>query len=183
LRALISHVSPHTKQRFGSPPPNSNTPSPDDTADLVIWTSIESNSLVIASCIPILQPLVDRLRGKHSRAVTPSGRFSPYPGSRPRTLGPTQAAEMSFACRGAGRTRRDLESVSEVEADKVYTVSQESILRSHPGSPSGSTGKRVPDEGIMRTKVITISYDDRRPDSSCDDLKSHPAQWRPRDRY
>jgi len=203
-----------------SPPPHLSSatgtdPHADDTADLVIWTSIESNTLIIASCIPILQPLVDRLRGKRSRAATPSaGRFSPYPpggGARPRTLNPQSAYEMSFACRGAGRTRRDLESVTEIEADAKAedAVSQDSTLvsgspRSQGGSSSGGGGggggngggptgyhyhhghqapTRPPEEGIMRTNVITISYDERRPDSSCSELQAHPAQWRPKNGY
>jgi len=191
--------------------------APDDTADLVIWTSIESNTLVIASCIPILQPLIDRLRGKRSRAATPSaGRFSPYPpAARPRTLNPQSAYEMSFACRGAGATRRDLESVTEIEADaKDDAESQDSILghgggggsprsqggSSAAGSGAGSGGSggiatgyhyhhghqapvRPPEDGIMRTNVITISYDERRPDSSCSEIKPHPAQWRPKNGY
>ncbi len=126
------------------------------------------------------------MRGKRSRAPTPSaGHFSPYPGARPRTL-PHSAYEMSFACRGPGRSGRDLESVSEVEADKYN--SEDSIMGGGGESPSGaSIGRggsvRQPPDGIMRTKVITISYDERRPDSGGDELKSHPGQWRPKDRF
>ncbi|KAJ5172352.1 hypothetical protein N7492_004945 [Penicillium capsulatum] len=36
------------------------------TADLVIWTSIESNVIIMASCIPTLGPVYEMLRGKRS---------------------------------------------------------------------------------------------------------------------
>lgn len=35
----------------------------DDTADITIWTSIEGNAIIIAACIPTLQPLIDRIFG------------------------------------------------------------------------------------------------------------------------
>ncbi|EHA26268.1 hypothetical protein ASPNIDRAFT_135545, partial [Aspergillus niger ATCC 1015] len=38
----------------------------DATADLVIWTSIESNVVILASCIPTLQPLLEIILGKRS---------------------------------------------------------------------------------------------------------------------
>ncbi|RAL10942.1 uncharacterized protein BO97DRAFT_392894 [Aspergillus homomorphus CBS 101889] len=36
------------------------------TADLVIWTSIESNVIIMASCIPTLGPLYEMVRGRRS---------------------------------------------------------------------------------------------------------------------
>ncbi|RAH47917.1 uncharacterized protein BO95DRAFT_472138 [Aspergillus brunneoviolaceus CBS 621.78] len=38
----------------------------DATADLVIWTSIESNVIIMASCIPTLGPLYEMVRGRRS---------------------------------------------------------------------------------------------------------------------
>ncbi|EUC46837.1 hypothetical protein COCMIDRAFT_35570 [Bipolaris oryzae ATCC 44560] len=35
-----------------------------DTADITIWTSIEGNAIIIAACIPTLQPLIDRIFGR-----------------------------------------------------------------------------------------------------------------------
>ncbi|GKZ23988.1 hypothetical protein AbraIFM66951_010241 [Aspergillus brasiliensis] len=42
----------------------------DATADLVIWTSIESNVVILASCIPTLQPLLEIILGKRSLRST-----------------------------------------------------------------------------------------------------------------
>ncbi|KAL8364897.1 hypothetical protein RB595_003943 [Gaeumannomyces hyphopodioides] len=36
-----------------------------DTAELVAWTSVESNTLIMATCIPVLRPLIDRIFGRH----------------------------------------------------------------------------------------------------------------------
>ncbi|OQE29291.1 hypothetical protein PENFLA_c004G05739 [Penicillium flavigenum] len=36
------------------------------TADLVIWTSVESNIIIMASCIPTLGPMYEMIRGKRS---------------------------------------------------------------------------------------------------------------------
>ncbi|OJK01988.1 hypothetical protein ASPACDRAFT_40804 [Aspergillus aculeatus ATCC 16872] len=36
------------------------------TADLVIWTSLESNVIILASCIPTLGPLYEMVRGRRS---------------------------------------------------------------------------------------------------------------------
>ncbi|KAK3335272.1 hypothetical protein B0T19DRAFT_351385 [Cercophora scortea] len=44
-----------------------------DTADLTIWTIVEGSTIIIASCIPILQPLVDFARGRRTRGSNSSG--------------------------------------------------------------------------------------------------------------
>ncbi|PYI00144.1 hypothetical protein BO71DRAFT_393762 [Aspergillus ellipticus CBS 707.79] len=40
------------------------------TADLVIWTCIESNVVILASCIPTLQPLIEVILGKRTLRST-----------------------------------------------------------------------------------------------------------------
>ncbi len=92
--------------------------------------SIESNTLVIASCIPIMQPLLDLCVNKRTRTPTPLARASPYshrhydnemapaPGSHyHRRL--RSSSDVSFHSLevGKGVARRDLDS-SPVERDK-----------------------------------------------------------------
>ncbi|KAL2262439.1 hypothetical protein VTK26DRAFT_1342 [Humicola hyalothermophila] len=52
--------------------------SPDfsyDTSDLVIWTAIEGATIIIAACIPVLQPLVDKIfTSRIFGSLTGSGR-------------------------------------------------------------------------------------------------------------
>ncbi|KAK3400763.1 hypothetical protein B0T20DRAFT_152699 [Sordaria brevicollis] len=42
-----------------------------DTTDLVIWSLIEGSTIIIASCIPLLQPLLDVLLGRRTLCSTP----------------------------------------------------------------------------------------------------------------
>ncbi|KLU91676.1 hypothetical protein MAPG_10194 [Magnaporthiopsis poae ATCC 64411] len=43
---------------------DSHLAATDDTAELVAWTNVESNTLIMATCIPVLRPLVDRIFGR-----------------------------------------------------------------------------------------------------------------------
>ncbi|KAK3489923.1 hypothetical protein B0T13DRAFT_405400 [Neurospora crassa] len=48
-----------------------------DTTDLVIWSLIEGSTIIIASCIPLLQPLLDVLMGRRTLCSTPrSGGYN-----------------------------------------------------------------------------------------------------------
>ncbi|KAK4166984.1 hypothetical protein QBC43DRAFT_11845 [Cladorrhinum sp. PSN259] len=51
--------------------------------DLVIWTSIEANSVIISACIPMLLPLVELIVGEN---FLNGGENSPNRGSRTRSL-------------------------------------------------------------------------------------------------
>ncbi|KAL4772002.1 hypothetical protein BDW60DRAFT_207731 [Aspergillus nidulans var. acristatus] len=48
------------------------------TADLVIWTSIESNIIVIASCIPTLGPFYELILGRRSWSSQERSNFGTY---------------------------------------------------------------------------------------------------------
>ncbi|KAK0392889.1 hypothetical protein NLU13_2383 [Sarocladium strictum] len=58
-----------------------------ETADLVIWTVVEASVIIIACCIPILQPLVDVCYGRRSlTGKRPSSRgYNHYGSSRDGT--------------------------------------------------------------------------------------------------
>ncbi|KAF7542593.1 hypothetical protein G7Z17_g11440 [Cylindrodendrum hubeiense] len=51
-----------------------------DTSDLVIWTVLEASTIIIACCIPVLQPLVDFLFGR--RTLQGSSGYKNYGTSR-----------------------------------------------------------------------------------------------------
>ncbi|KAI8246506.1 hypothetical protein K4K55_007746 [Colletotrichum sp. SAR 10_96] len=58
--------------------------SPDftyDSADLVIWTSLEADVVIIAVCIPAMQPLIDHLLPHPSDASTLSSHAPTSPTS------------------------------------------------------------------------------------------------------
>ncbi|KAF4818286.1 hypothetical protein CGCSCA5_v005250 [Colletotrichum siamense] len=53
----------------------------DDSADLVIWTSLEADVVIIAVCIPAMQPLIDHLLPHPSDASTLSSHAPTSPTS------------------------------------------------------------------------------------------------------
>ncbi len=85
--------------------------------------------------------------------------------SRQHQTVPSQSApDMSFNCRGG--TRQDAESGYEADGEK--NMSDGSVAASEAETA------RKPD-GIVRTDVMTISYDEHRPQSSISTM-SHPAR-------
>ncbi|KAK4232949.1 hypothetical protein C8A03DRAFT_39380 [Achaetomium macrosporum] len=61
-----------------------------DTSDLVVWTAIEGAAIIIAACIPVLKPFVDRivssrifdsLMSSRHRGYNSYGASKDYPGS------------------------------------------------------------------------------------------------------
>jgi hypothetical protein len=47
----------------------------DSTVDLIIWTSIEANSVIISTCIPMLMPLVELTLGENFLNGGDNGRL------------------------------------------------------------------------------------------------------------
>ncbi|UQC79499.1 uncharacterized protein CLUP02_04979 [Colletotrichum lupini] len=106
-----------------------------DTADLVIWTIVEGGTMIIAACIPILQPLGERIFGKRilgsgpsggrhtheNYEMGPSGRAKSETGAQTRTWGTSTRVER----------RVDEDSLDETEskiAGARSCSSQEMIL-------------------------------------------------------
>ncbi|KXH56746.1 hypothetical protein CSAL01_03190 [Colletotrichum salicis] len=80
--------------------------SPDftyDSADLVIWTSLEADVVIIAACIPALQPLVDHLFPEHFSTPIP-----------PPTIPASPTSTASRRKLWPGPTCGDLEAAREV---------------------------------------------------------------------
>ncbi|KAL1850973.1 hypothetical protein VTK73DRAFT_9567 [Phialemonium thermophilum] len=136
-----------------------------DTSDLVIWTCIEGSTIIIASCIPVLQPLVDRVVGTSFFGGS-SGRAYKNYGSE-RTGGRMKSdIELSSGQRmggrrgGGGGGPRDPNGLTFLD-DKAG--SEESILRAEDnrtdkGSVAEERGPRGGGGKILRTDVVTVSY-------------------------
>ncbi|KAK1856563.1 integral membrane protein [Colletotrichum chrysophilum] len=121
-----------------------------ETADLVIWTIVEGGTMIIAACIPILQPLGELIFGK--RLFSSGGGRRTYENYG---LGPSgqMRSENIELSRGHKRTPRQQDTVSFDDLDTTTTTavakgSQESILGQHDFS-----GK------IMRTDAFTVSIE------------------------
>ncbi|KAL4920631.1 hypothetical protein BDW62DRAFT_8575 [Aspergillus aurantiobrunneus] len=116
------------------------------TADLVIWTSIESNVIIMASCIPTLGPLYELIRGKrswssHQRYYKSSANQLPSSsGDRPaKKPGVSSREEADLYITNIGTTKEG---------------SQESILgRDHPQQGQQPTGR------IQRTDQVVVEYE------------------------
>ncbi|KAL2815094.1 hypothetical protein BJX63DRAFT_420468 [Aspergillus granulosus] len=126
------------------------------TADLVIWTSIESNIIIMASCIPTLGPLYEMARGKrswssHQRYYKSSGNYQ-HSLSKDRHL-----RKPTFS----GQRERDLITTN---ISITKEGSQESILQTNELSKG-----HYPKGGIQRTDQLVVEYEmrpldrDRRP--------------------
>ncbi|KAE8355926.1 hypothetical protein BDV28DRAFT_155050 [Aspergillus coremiiformis] len=105
-----------------------------DTAELVMWTIVESNVIILASCIPTLQPILDlTLRGAPFRTRGPQGKETNY--------------NSAFHFTGVKTNRRSDRSATHLE-------SQESILDEHQKNshPLGA---------IIRTDDVSVEYNSR----------------------
>ncbi|CAJ2508010.1 Uu.00g091960.m01.CDS01 [Anthostomella pinea] len=125
------------------------------TADLQMWTVIEGSSIVIASSVPVLQPLMDRLFGRNILGST-----------RGRALNTPDKAASAGEWRMRSR-KRILDDDLEITAH-TWTGSQEDILTpqnklhsmSGRHSSLGADGMGMsPPYGITMTREVTVGFD------------------------
>ncbi|KAF5484079.1 hypothetical protein CGCF413_v015133 [Colletotrichum fructicola] len=123
-----------------------------DTADLVIRTIVEGSTMIIAACIPVLQPLGELLFGK--RMFSSGGGKYTYEnyGSGPSGPSGHMRSDNIELSRSREARKRAMRQADEISFDDTTTTtavakgSQESILNQH-----NFNGK------IMRTDVFTVS--------------------------
>ncbi|KAI9926251.1 hypothetical protein ASPWEDRAFT_115636 [Aspergillus wentii DTO 134E9] len=109
------------------------------TADLVMWTNIESNVVIIASCIPTLQPLLELLLGKRE--------LSSYNNSRNKYKNGGYVNTSSF-----DRSKRSTARKQPTDLTITGVDSQENILH---GTDAHNLGQ------IRRTDNVTVQYESR----------------------
>ncbi|OTA67829.1 hypothetical protein K449DRAFT_388627 [Hypoxylon sp. EC38] len=121
-----------------------------DTSDLTIWTCVEGSSVIIATCIPVLRPLVEIIFGR--RVMGSSGDrhgYKNYGTSRSNTRDELEMNSKRRKVKGP----YDLETNIDIAAKDG---SQDDILpRDAPNQPPGARA-----EGIVRTQSVTILYDE-----------------------
>ncbi|SPO07027.1 related to integral membrane protein PTH11 [Cephalotrichum gorgonifer] len=133
------------------------------TSDLVIWTCVEGSTIIIASCIPVLQPLADRIWGRRLFGSSYGARnYKNYGSSRSGKL--QSDIELSYQARK--RTVKDPNGLTFL--DQTQMGSEETILQSKGGENRGTgddhSGQQPPDalnpgsRGIVRTDVISVSH-------------------------
>ncbi|RYP75442.1 hypothetical protein DL771_002327 [Monosporascus sp. 5C6A] len=145
-----------------------------DSCDLSIWTIVEGSVIIIAACIPLLQPLVERFRIQSwtawsSKDSPGSAYLTPSAGSRRQ--GYTDI-EMSHERSRVNKIRRkfDMESAldnddglvkpSESSHDRIPEEDESNFMAAATGNAqSGNTFPPGPHQGITRTKEVSVHYE------------------------
>ncbi|RYP48530.1 hypothetical protein DL768_005609 [Monosporascus sp. mg162] len=120
-----------------------------DWSDITIWTcSVEASTIIIASCVPVLKPLVDLIRG----GFTKLGSSNKYRRNSRNISGEREQGEdMQLETIGQKRTR-DIRAPG-VDVAPVTSESQENILC-----------RTQPSGGIIRTDHIVVSHEEAKSD-------------------
>ncbi|KAJ5770120.1 uncharacterized protein N7511_002171 [Penicillium nucicola] len=118
------------------------------TADLVMWTNIEANVVVIASCIPTLQPLLEIMLGKRVFGSYSQGKGGHYKGS---DSFPPSSYNRNKHSNAMGKDELGFTNLGTVTGKD----SQESIL------PTNGPGKRDTYSmgHIRRTDDVVVEYE------------------------
>ncbi|KAK6209835.1 integral membrane protein [Colletotrichum tabaci] len=140
---------------------------PDDTSDLVIWTIVEGSTIIIASSIPVLQPLLEPIL-KHSPFSSTKGSKEPSSYGYRSSNSNSRGGDIELGQRKPKKKPRDELGLTIIEGD-----SQENIL-----TPSKQTWTLAPrlmhgglshpepaqpaDCRIVRTDEVTVSYEIQR---------------------
>ncbi|KAJ5133750.1 hypothetical protein N7526_005115 [Penicillium atrosanguineum] len=135
------------------------------TADLVMWTNIEANVVVIASCIPTLQPLLELIMGKRTLgSYSNSGKYK-------QTGGNYNTGTFDRSKRSA--VKDDL-AITNIEGKE----SQESILRDDQlGQDQLHQDRAFPMGAIRRTDNVTVEYEARSQSRSAHGHHTESGSW------
>ncbi|KAJ5551456.1 hypothetical protein N7535_000594, partial [Penicillium sp. DV-2018c] len=114
------------------------------TADLVMWTNIEADVVVIASCIPTLQPLLEMILGRRAMGSYSQGKSDQHKGSS------NFPSSFSRSKRSNAQGKDDL-GFTNIDSQG----SQESILAADGADKSNSHAMGH----IHRTDDVIISYE------------------------
>ncbi|KAE8418638.1 hypothetical protein BDV36DRAFT_282894 [Aspergillus pseudocaelatus] len=108
-----------------------------ETADLVMWTNVESNVLILASCIPTLQPILELTLRGHIRSRSPRGKDANY------------LRDSIFQRTGHKTNRRSDRSITHVESQESILGAEERQKNSHPLG------------AIVRTDDVSVEFNTR----------------------
>lgn len=123
--------------------------------------SVESATIIIACCIPVLQPLVDFLFGR--RTMAGSSGYRNYGNSKSGQL--KSDIEMGKGNRSGPGGNHSIvttkHTISSSRGGDVEVDSQDSILGDDYKKTSNNGGnERMTSDGrIVRTDVVTVTYD------------------------
>ncbi|KAK7921284.1 hypothetical protein PG985_009306 [Apiospora marii] len=152
--------------------------SPDfsyDTSDLVIWTVIEGSTIIIASSIPVMQPLAEILFGRSIFGSSGSKARRYYDaerGGKSSGGGTDDSSQpghlVTIGQKSSRPHKKGLHDEFEMTIGSTgFTSSEEDILSPrHHGSTDAPTAVACVDDGtaprlsdaIVTTRVVTVTY-------------------------
>ncbi|KAK1676920.1 integral membrane protein [Colletotrichum godetiae] len=141
-----------------------------ETPDLVVWTVIEGSTIIIASSIPVLHPLLELILKRNpfssARASRPTAKSSENnTGSAPSNYRPSRVYgnyEYELGQRKARAKPRDDLGFTIVEGDSQENIfPREGRPQPQTAASIGSQLSRPEDRGTVRTDVVTVSYDEK----------------------
>ncbi|KAB5522977.1 integral membrane protein [Coniochaeta sp. 2T2.1] len=137
--------------------------SPDfsyDTSDLVTWTVVEGSTVTVASCIPIMQPLVEIIFGKRALNGSSAQKYHKYGPDRSGNLKSEHELESS---RGMHRNRGDAHYEDGLRTldtkDSQETILRQGQDREETTRVATKNSKKPYGGGIVRTDVFAVSYE------------------------
>ncbi|KAK7977378.1 hypothetical protein PG988_004868 [Apiospora saccharicola] len=177
--------------------------SPDfsyDTSDLVIWTVIEGSTIIIASSIPVMQPLAEVLFGRSLFGSSGSKRGRYHDAERGH-IGKNSGASDDSSQPGHLVTigqkssrphhphhhkKHPHHNGGDFEMTG-FTSSEEDILNPrHHGSTDAPTAMAVddcnaprPSDAIVKTRVVTVTYGENNAPHRPNHSASASERWRP----
>ncbi|KAF4956256.1 hypothetical protein FSARC_11655 [Fusarium sarcochroum] len=126
-----------------------------DLCDPLYWTSVEGNLIIIAACIPILQPLLEILKGRNiwsTKKGSANRQYEDYS---------KQSAQQPPGIELQGKPRKGVDTYGFTIQDE--DGSEDNII--NPEEQSDTTASRPrsiahnPSEGIVKTNTVTVGYD------------------------
>jgi len=127
-----------------------------NTANLVIWTCVEGSTIIIASCIPILQPLVKVILDKNAfSSARRSSNRTPY-------TKPTHGSNMELSNdlvksgKAYSRAKIGVSCATELDSQEHILQDNKSTGQSASGQSNHSHTSEQPQ--ITRVDEITVSF-------------------------
>ncbi|KAK8862590.1 integral membrane protein [Apiospora arundinis] len=144
--------------------------SPDfshDTSDLVIWTVIEGSTIIIASSIPVMQPLAEVLFGRSIFGSSGSKGRRYYDGDQNGGTNDSSQPGLVTIGQKSSRPKKQLNDDLEMTISGTnFSSSEEDILNPrHIGSTDSPTAVAVVDnevpkfnDAVVKTQTVSVTY-------------------------
>ncbi|RMY98631.1 hypothetical protein D0860_08472 [Hortaea werneckii] len=122
------------------------------TSEMLIWTCVEGSTMIIAACIPIMQPLLRMIIHPNVMSTGRQGRR--YDIHEVNTPQYDLSSDLNKSSKARSRAKIGVSYPTEVN-------SEESILREEAGSGAEVSNHRIPKRflrsGIRRTDEVEVS--------------------------